>query len=75
MGFGGFFLTVIPIWGSIHSGWFTQAPINHALPATSALAERFNNALGEISKQQEMCGSIFFGSVLRDSPSGYGRKI
>jgi len=34
--------------------------INHALPATRALAERFNNALGEISKQRETCGSIIF---------------
>jgi len=73
MGFGGFFFTVIPIWGSIHSGRFTQAPINHALPATSALAERSKNALGEISKQQEMCGSIIFGSVTIYSPSGYHR--
>jgi hypothetical protein len=28
--------------------------INHALP------ERFNNALGEISDQEETCGSIIF---------------
>jgi len=48
------------MWGSIHPGWFDQGPINQALPATWALAERFNNSLGEISKQQETCGSIIF---------------
>jgi hypothetical protein len=31
------------------------------LPATSALAERFNNALGEISKQQECVDQYFLG--------------
>jgi hypothetical protein len=52
--------TVIPMWGSIHPGRSAQGPINHALPATWALAERFNNALGEISQQQETCGWIIF---------------
>jgi hypothetical protein len=60
MGFGGVF-TVIPTSGSIHPVRFTQGPINHLLPATSALAERFNNALAEISQLQETCGAIFFG--------------
>jgi len=32
-----------------------------------------NNTLGEISKQQETCGAIFFGCVLRYGPSGYHR--
>jgi len=44
------------MWGSIHPGRFAQGPINYALPATRALAERFNNALGEISQQQKTCG-------------------
>jgi len=49
-------------WGSIHPGRFTQGPINYALTVTGALAERFNNALGdEISQQQETCGAIFSG--------------
>ncbi len=51
---------MIPMWRSIEAGWFDQGPINHALPATGALAERFNNSLGEISKQQETRGSIIF---------------
>ncbi len=50
--------TVIPMWGSIHPGRSAQCPINHALPATWALAERFNNGLGQISQQQETCGWI-----------------
>jgi len=49
------------MWGSIHPGRFSQGPINHPLPATRPLAERFKTALGEISKQQETCGGIFFG--------------
>jgi len=44
------------MWVSMQRGWSSQGPINHALPATRALAERFNNALGEISQQQETCG-------------------
>jgi hypothetical protein len=44
-------------------GQFTQGPINHLLPATWALVERFINAMGEISKHQETCGAIFFGWV------------
>jgi hypothetical protein len=46
--------------GSIHPGRFPQGPINHALPATWAPVERLNNALGEISQQQETCGWIIF---------------
>jgi hypothetical protein len=45
--------TAFPMWGSIHPGRFTQGPINHALPATWVLAQRLNNAPGEISEQQE----------------------
>jgi hypothetical protein len=56
-----------------NSPWLVH-PINHALPATWALAERFNYALGELGEQEETCGPIkFFGSVLRYSPSGYHR--
>jgi hypothetical protein len=51
---------VIPTSGSIHHGRFTQGPINHLLPATSALAEHFNNALAEISQQQETVWSNIF---------------
>jgi len=51
MGFGDFHGD--PNVGVNSPGRFTQGPINHALPATWALAERFNNALGEISQQQE----------------------
>jgi len=35
--------TEIPVWGSIHPGPFAQGPMNHALPGTWALAERFNH--------------------------------
>jgi hypothetical protein len=50
MGFEGFYSDP-NVGGSIHPGRFAQGPINHALPATGALAERLNNALGEISQQ------------------------
>jgi len=40
-------------------GWPVH-PINHSLPATRPLAERFKTALGEISQQQETCGYIIF---------------
>jgi hypothetical protein len=61
MGFGGFYGD--PNVG----GQFTRK----AQLIIHCLAERFNSALGEISKQLETCGSIFFGSVLRYGPSGY----
>jgi len=63
------FFTVIPMWG----GQFTlavwpKAQLIMALRATWALAERLNNALGEIGQQQETCRCIIFRSVLSYSP-------
>jgi len=58
MGFGDFYSD--PNVEVNSPGRFAQGPINDALPATWPLAQRLNNALGEISQQQETCGSIIF---------------
>jgi hypothetical protein len=51
MSFGGFYNDP-NVW--VNTPWpVPQGPINHALPATSALAERFNNALGELSNRRK----------------------
>jgi hypothetical protein len=62
MGFGGFFFYGDPQCG----GQFTLAGSPKAQLIIYCLQhelwqKRFNNALGEISQQHEMCGAIFFG--------------